>query len=257
MSDPYPNDQLVLVVCEVRYPFLTNGMPRPLWSQLLNHLQHLAPVVHPVNRSVEGADGARIESEVAPQFSNRERTLSITVAQGLAVIETSNYPGWTDFRAVVEATMSAVEAVGVPTAVDRIGLRYIDELRVPDIEQPEWSDYVDKALVPPSPAGLSPTSWQGLGVYPTGEGSRVVLRYGPRDGFAVNTSGNRLKRIHSSEGGPFFLLDTDSFWEAEDESPAFVCPMVLDWADKLHTPIRDVFESLITDKLREEVLNAK
>jgi uncharacterized protein (TIGR04255 family) len=51
-----------------------------------------------------------------------------------------------------------------------------------------------------------------------------------------------------------FKLDIDSFWRAANEVPEFTVDFVLDRADELHEPISDMFESLISDRLREEVL---
>lgn len=54
--------------------------------------------------------------------------------------------------------------------------------------------------------------------------------------------------------GPLFKLDIDSFWQAADEVPEFDVDLILRQADALHEPVRGVFESVITDRLREEVL---
>ena len=54
--------------------------------------------------------------------------------------------------------------------------------------------------------------------------------------------------------GLLFKLDIDSFWQAVDEVPEFDVDPILNQADALHEPVRDVFEILITDRLREEML---
>ena len=58
----------------------------------------------------------------------------------------------------------------------------------------------------------------------------------------------------SNASGPLFKLDIDSFWQAVDEVPEFGVDLILNQADALHEPVRYVFESLITDRFREEVL---
>lgn len=42
--------------------------------------------------------------------------------------------------------------------------------------------------------------------------------------------------------------------QAADEVPEFDVELILRQADTLHEPVRGVFESVITDRLREEVL---
>jgi len=51
-----------------------------------------------------------------------------------------------------------------------------------------------------------------------------------------------------------FRLDIDSYWQPSVEVPEFDRDLILDLADTLHKPVREVFERLITDRLREEVL---
>lgn len=54
--------------------------------------------------------------------------------------------------------------------------------------------------------------------------------------------------------GPLFKLDIDSFWQAADVVPEFDTDLILRQADALHHPVRGVFESVTTDRLREEAL---
>src|SRR5262249_606330 len=49
-------------------------------------------------------------------------------------------------------------------------------------------------------------------------------------------------------------VDIDSFWTAQGETPEFEAQMLLSLCDELHAPVRDLFENLITPRLREKVL---
>ncbi|MFC2725538.1 MAG: TIGR04255 family protein, partial [Bifidobacterium dentium] len=53
--------------------------------------------------------------------------------------------------------------------------------------------------------------------------------------------------------GPLFKLDIDSYWQPDD-IPVFDPNRILAIADKLHDPVRSMFEGLITNRLRNEVL---
>jgi uncharacterized protein (TIGR04255 family) len=58
--------------------------------------------------------------------------------------------------------------------------------------------------------------------------------------------------ISRSPTGSYFLIDIDSGWNAPvDDLPEFAVGEVLDVLDRLHAPVREVFERMITDKLRD------
>ena len=56
--------------------------------------------------------------------------------------------------------------------------------------------------------------------------------------------------------GPYFLLDIDSFWTPSDDVPVFDEDKIVSVCDDLHSPVRDMFEGLITERLRQEVLRS-
>ena len=56
-----------------------------------------------------------------------------------------------------------------------------------------------------------------------------------------------------ADPGPYFALDTDSYWSA-NEVLGLGDPSLIERVAKLHEPIKDLFETCITDKLRNEVL---
>lgn len=49
-------------------------------------------------------------------------------------------------------------------------------------------------------------------------------------------------------------VDMDSFQTYDDYIPPFEAGDILETADLLHKPVKNVFEDLITERLREEVL---
>lgn len=83
----------------------------------------------------------------------------------------------------------------------------------------------------------------------------VDVAFRARRAVAAPASVERVgPRCPLSPPGPLFKLDIDSFWHAADEVPEFGVDLILNQADALHEPVRYVFESLITDRFREEVL---
>jgi uncharacterized protein (TIGR04255 family) len=259
MSDyeVYPNAPVVLVAMEVRHP-VAEPLSPPERRELKRALAGRVPIERS-GQNIEfmvnvGVDqSAKVEE--FPRFFSRDNTLSVSYRRGAVVVESTRYVGWSDFRTLAELAFDALQRVTPIDGVERIGLRYIDEIRVPEAE-PDWAQWMDGALLGPTAFSdvikLPLTQWHDTVVYGAQPGSAVVLRYGPREGFAVDpTSGLRRDAVAS---GPFFLVDIDSFWIPDDGTPEFRTPEVLSRADELHQPVRALFEGMITDRLREEVL---
>ena len=93
---------------------------------------------------------------------------------------------------------------------------------------------------------------EGLVVFSSQGNRALVLRYGAQSDYVVQSTPELRRPLPPP--GPFFKLDIDSFWQAGDEVPEFDPNSILGQADMLHEPVRGVFESVITDRLREEVL---
>lgn len=187
---------------------------------------------------------------------SRDSTLCVSFREGGIVVETTRYRGWEQMRRLVDEVLHARQEVGDLDGVERVGLRYIDELRVPDQGDINWRRWVDASLMGPTEVGeklgLESMQWQGINIFTPGPERTLVLRYGPRDGYAVDPGGE-LKRS-APVPGAFFLLDIDSYWTPSEGIPEFDVGQLLTTSEDLHAPVRRLFESLITDELREEVL---
>ncbi|MGH9044177.1 MAG: TIGR04255 family protein [Acidimicrobiales bacterium] len=80
-----------------------------------------------------------------------------------------------------------------PDGIARIGMRYIDEIRGPDTNEENlsaWREWVDTSLLAPqlqgmAQAGFASAGWEGAAQYETGPNQKLVLRYEPRTGYAV------------------------------------------------------------------------
>ena len=186
---------------------------------------------------------------------NRDRTASVTLTAASLVVETSTYVQFEQYREIVRAALEALGAVDEIPGMQRVGLRYLDEIRIPGVERPsDWTPYVHDALH--GPIGLLDATarvTQGLVEYEVGDNRQLVMRYGASSGWAVDPTGP--VRVPESSDGPFFLLDIDSFWTApQDLLPEYSLDAVISVCNELHAPVRTLFEASITDKLRDDVL---
>jgi len=258
----YANAPVVLVACEVKFPTtatISPGQQRRLKEALSSRF----PLVKPVTRqtlTVSNGAPPEISEETVPRYTTRDRTSAVTIGAESLVVETTKYGRYEDFRDAVESALATVIDVNRPDGFERVGLRYIDEIRTPNADGHAlgWATWIDGSAI--GPAGLSEElgfpvrDWQGLVRFDPAEDRTVVLRYGPRDGYAVDPRGSLRRAGKVPEPGPYFLLDIDSFWETSGDIPEFEGPALIALLDLLHAPVRSLFESLITEGLREDVL---
>ncbi len=253
----YPSAPVVLVAFEVRHPIadpLTPAESRAVKRQLADVLP-LETQAQVANVHITPGVPPEMTSEKFPRFFNRRKTLSASFKEGSIVVEASDYPGWREFRELITLAIQARTEISAVDGIDRLGLRYIDEIRVPGDGPVDWSQWVAPSLLAPNLADIDlPISqWQGVSIYGSQPGQMLVARYGPRVGHAIDPDSD-LRRIRGSDGGEFFLVDIDSFWTPDGDVPEFDTKSIQQRSDELHRPVRRLFESTITDKLRNEVL---
>lgn len=265
-TPPFPNPPLVLTVLEIRYPELSEGFGESEWRQMDEAVRDRLPLAEPgleqqVNVIV-GEAATSVQSRMFRRFSARDRTTALLVKPDALVIETTAYAGWAEsFRPLVAEVVHAMERISQPNGVVRIGLRYIDEIRVPGVESApgDWRGYIDEHLLTAADPEFIPTSlraseWLGLVQYQTAPDSMLTVRYGPRQGYAVDPAGPTRRR-NPHPPGLFFLLDSDSYWHGESEVPEFKADWICERCDLLHQPVSEFFRIVVTDRLCDEVLN--
>ena len=266
-TPPFRNPPLALAVLEIRYPELAGGFGEEMLHSMRQAVSDRLPVCEPqFEEQIEVRPGTPVPLEVnrrrVLRFSARNRTTALLVKQDALIVETTAYAGWKEsFRPLAAMAVEALREAEQPDGVQRVGLRYIDEIRVPSASGGlgEWNGYIDGhllAAVDPEfiPEGMKATQWQGIIRYRTGPSSSLMVRYGPQHGHAVDPDGPTRRR-NPPRPGPFFLLDSDSSWNDEDEVPEFDADSIMYRCDQLHAPVSAFFKAAVTDKLRDEIFN--
>lgn len=261
----YPNAPIVLMAIEVRHP-QCEPFERKQITQLSTQIRDVLPLpgeMSEVSVTVQaGQNSPPIQQQAVttfPRWTSRDKRTALSIRQDGLVIETTDYGSYERVRELFDKALRALLAVAPPAGVERIGLRYIDEIRVPAENSggvPAWKEWVDPILLGPvhvgNDVGLVLAGSEGLSVFSSDNNRALVLRYGAQGDYAVQSTPELRRPLPPP--GPLFKLDIDSFWQAGDEVPEFDPGFILDQADELHEPVRGVFESLISDRLREEVL---
>ncbi|MDA8356621.1 MAG: TIGR04255 family protein [Actinomycetota bacterium] len=264
--DVYPNAPLALVAVEVRFPSSAGVSPLPMnlqrsfrdllgegWVIQSQKVQQMTVAV-----SAAGAVPQAMPMLTIPRFTVRDRTLAVAITEESVTIEATRYRHYPTFRETVESAVVAAAEVLLPDGIARVGMRYIDEIRVPGIREEDlsdWRDWIDTSLLAPQlgamcDAGFGPSAWEGAAQYRTGPNQKLVLRYGPRTSYVVSPVGP-LQRPSPPGPGSLFALDFDCFWEPPD-IPEFDPEIIMDTCDQLRRPIRALFDMLVTDKLLAE-----
>jgi len=265
----YRNAPLVLALVEVKHPQappLSRGELAGLKAALVKTLplqssEEQLQVQIAVGPGASSAATSPQRVRTVHRFLSRNRTISVNFTPESFTIETTSYDGWKGFRETLAIAAAALKDVAPVDGMQRIGLRYIDEIRVPDggATSVDWSQWIHGDLIAPSypDLGLDPVQQQAVIQYRTDRpGETVTLRYGAVVGPPAVGEGP-LARPLTPPSGPYFLLDTDAAWEVipGDPVPELDVDFLLGTADRLHQPVKTLFESALTPRLIAEVLD--
>lgn len=258
-TEVWPNAPLALVAVEARFPAGAGGPLRPPVQRAIRDRLGSEWVLESAKQQTvelavgsSGVQARNVKVEDLTRITVRDRTKAVTVRAESLTIEATSYGGYPSFRELLIAAFEAVARVIEPDGITRLGMRYIDEIRVPTLEGSNpWDEWVGSSLLAPRAEGLVTRTWTSAVQYDTGEDRRLVLRYGPAEGPVVDPAGP-LKRRSAPASGPVFVLDFDSFWQPTD-IPAFSAPELVVTCDDLRASVRALFDQLISERLIDEV----
>ncbi len=171
------------------------------------------------------------------QFYDADRGSAVTLEPSFLAIEEKNYRGFQRFRGLLELVVNQLFQVWPQTAVNRIGLRYVNKIEPEDGDPLDWGMYINEALIAALQLLGDPDSLSRLVITAEfrGEDYRARVRAGlPNPDFP-----GLIRRKQ-------FLLDIDVYQQqAIDESD------IMGMVDAFHDIATRHFESSITDGLRE------
>ncbi len=257
-TEVWPNAPLALVAVEARFP-AGGGLLRPPVQRAIRDLLGSGWVLEGAKKQTvelavgsSGVQAHNVKVEDLTRITIRDRTKAVTVRTDSLTVEATSYSGYRSFRELLRAAFEAVERVIEPDGITRLGMRYIDEIRVPKLEGSNpWDVWLDSSLLAPRAEELATRTWTSAVQYDTGEDRWLVLRYGPAEGPVVDPAGP-LKRLSAPGIGPAFILDFDSFWQPTD-IPAFSAAELVVICDDLRAPVRALFDQLVSKRLIDEV----
>jgi len=178
------------------------------------------------------------------EFQNKDGTVGIVLTPTSFAVQTNSYSKFEDFEEIVATTLIVINRVLNITLAERVGLRYVDLVRLNQDEK--WSDYLQSGLLGIDPENVSAKAWIGryesLGTTDLG---KLVIRCSqseqilPPDLFP--TSLNYKTELKAGEIAT--LLDFDHFVEKSND---FDTRSIVSLIGELHDSIDIVFRKSVT-----------
>jgi uncharacterized protein (TIGR04255 family) len=259
---PYPrrevfrNAPLEYVACEIRTPLTPRLTLDETFVAFVDAFAARLPVPHREHvQTFTVGETMTQDADVRFRFTNVQRTESVMISRTGVTVETTDYSEYPAFRALISTALTAVEERVAVVGVERIGLRFIDEIRVPTpvTTVGDWQGWIASEVLGPVTllSGFDAAEFQTVVRLDRGD-SHVLTRFAALSGAGVVSEGP-MRRRSRHEPGPFFVIDLDSYRETPGpEMMRFVAYELVTIVDALHDPAGDLFHRCITDQLRDE-----
>lgn len=250
---PLDVSPLTLAVCEVRFGAILSvadsSYVAPFQREIIEHFPVAAPADQLEISLTLGQGQGRVQGRPASRrwvFTDASGAWKTVLAEDSIVLETRKYDSFDDFLARLTIVLTALEKSIRPTVVTRLGLRYINEIREPDVN---WKEIINPLVV--GPAGESGFSGKAEALeflchfnfrYPGRKGCNLVCGLLPQGTVVANPlPTTRLDQ-------PFFLLDIDAFEEYEmGGSPGVDTASICTQVARFHETIYSVFRWSVSD----------
>jgi uncharacterized protein (TIGR04255 family) len=252
----YANAPLELVAAEIRFPYTSRLRQQELLDSIATDLSDITPIARPgqsLTVDFALASGA-VNQQTEPLFKllDRESCVAITITPTALTVETTRYSEFRDFLQTVITALEATLRHGNISVVERVGIRYIDEIRVPVAIQGfhDWEGWISPKLLHVASVNdeYPVVTSQGAVQYAINDEMGLLFRFASLVGEGV-VGREPLKRRTTPTNGPFFVLDSDGFWQPATFHDVDV-KRVADVLTQLHEPIGNTFQAAITDNLR-------
>lgn len=253
----FPEAPLALVAAELRFTDSARLRQQQTRDSVILALEERFPFAEPLEQAqfnIMPAAQPQIQQFSGVLLKNAASNESLTIMSASLTYETTAYSDFDDLLAAITSACDALIAADVVPALQRVGLRYIDEVRVPDpiTDIRDWGKWIDNRLVAHLDVGtedLTPTMSQGITTYDLGDGRGLNVRFAALNQGPVVVPQNLQHTTH--DAGPFFVLDFDGF---QDFTGGVATPLDSQVVSKslstVHVPCGAAFQRSITDQAR-------
>lgn len=152
----FKDNPLRVVIAQLRFP-TEFGLAEPgVLARIQERLRQRYPVAQTIQQEMSlqftvGGKAPRRVQEASPgpiRFIGDDGAWVVTLGPDVLSLETTAYHDWAAFRARFEEVLDAVTDEVTPTQVQRLGLRFIDELKHPEARTLiDWSRFIEPDLL--------------------------------------------------------------------------------------------------------------
>ena len=249
---------VALVTAELRFTDSPRLRQQDTLDAIAIACEHRFPIAEPITGMAVAPTGlAAAPQPVARQsvvLRNAQSTEALTLTSNSLTYETTAYRDFDDLVGVVNDACRTLITAGVAPALTRVGLRYINEVRVrePMSEVRAWSDWIAPGVLGTlsvAPEGVPVRALQAAVSFDLGNGGGLQIGYAAvPQGSVVN---HRFLKRPPFEPGPFFGMDFDGFCEFSVDPAKFLDPdLVARVLRGVHGPISEAFQRSLTDNSR-------
>jgi uncharacterized protein (TIGR04255 family) len=241
MSKKYKNSPIIEAICE--FQFEENSawdltVPGLVYGRVQNEFpirRQAARVTMGIHSNV-GNITPQFGAVHLMQFLRRDEKALMQIGSHILSINLLNpYPSWTEFLPLIQTGFNEYCNVAKPTGLQRIGLRYINHIEIPDQNARLEDCFEFRPFTGPKlPQKLDSFVLGGQIAY---ENSRDILS------LQLASS----PRLEPSIVNPAVILSLDYFLA---KPKGVLLDEALTWIEKAHENIEDIFEGCITDRLR-------
>ena len=236
MPRRYANPPVVEAICEFHLP------PEPPWDLTVPGLFYervREDFPHRERRMVQDIEFVQTPQGLEQRIHTGERLLLfshdrkrlIQLGMRLLVINVLRpYPGWAEFKELIQQVWEALKAVVEVQGVTRMALRYINRVELPS-----------------STASLETyfAFYPHIGHQLPNTITSFIM--GVEFAFAEGRDRCRVHMAQAADDKRSIMLDLNYYLARPGAVPL---PEVLSWMEEAHTRVEEVFEGCITDALR-------
>jgi uncharacterized protein (TIGR04255 family) len=234
----YVTNCLKLVICQVRFPVL-HRFEQPgflgAFQDALKKEYPRAALEQQIGVALTPAGATSVPPTHLWRFTDTSGTWSVAVAKDFVSLETTAYDRFEAFRDRLQTVLDALPGLGVDFE-DRLGLRYVNEIKHPKALTPaSWRGFLNAELL-----GMVGGEVLGDGVIHAVQ----EIRLREEDGILV------IRHGYIGAESPHYLLDLDHY---DEVGKPFDRERILQRIDAYHSKMHDVFEMSITDAMRDHL----
>jgi uncharacterized protein (TIGR04255 family) len=255
----YDNAPLALVVAEVRLGYEPLLKAEETLDRYASEIRSRFPALaREQTVRVQFGTSEKIEQLTLPQVRgttlNSNTTIALNPNSLTMQMDGAEYRTYSEsFGPLLEFALSALVALIPEVQVERIGLRYIDEVRPPETpaDARAWSKWINPQLLAIMDAR---PDWRPVGVqagttFAISDAETLTFNSGLFRGATVVDQSLPFARKGTTQDW-IFVLDVDSAW-TPTEFTRLASSGAAELVDRLHEPASDIFEWAITDEARK------